>query len=253
MSSKADYNQFKKAMDTIASEIPNNKTALAYSGGVDSTAILLSLVDANAKFSVIHMRYDDAKNSYGIFLERMVSHICRKFKTPALILPKDFEHFYELIADSGVKNLVDGEGMDRMYLELHYEDGSPRQLSFGEPFRAYFPLVEMLFFYAPNRFASYGVPKSFHPGDKEDLEAKEIEKKLDIKIIKYSYHPEMLKFFKGYKEDVADIFFRKRFTEMYVKDKLGMSFNSLVREVYRLNHSRFKSFGKRFFELNARA
>lgn len=154
------FSEFVKTMDDIgkgyAALAKEKKIGLMYSGGVDSTAILLSLMDNHADITLVHILFFNPPTSYSIFCEGMTDdedHIRDK---------KDASH-------SGTN----------------------------------------LYF--------------------------------------YSSHPLMIDLFKRYKEDVGDIFFRKRLTEFYVKEKLGRSYNSLVREICRENKDRMEPTMKRFF------
>lgn len=243
------YQGFKTMMDSVGKDIVKHSKkpfALAYSGGIDSTAILLSLLNAKAKFYLVHERHENKEDGYGLYRERRASHMGRLFDLPVLCIPCS-DDIWGMFAELCIEVFVEGDGMDRCYFEYYRPDGSTKHFSFGEPFRAKHPLFDMFFGYAPGRFSSYGIPRTYAKGDKYDVHDR-IEKELSINCITYAYHPLFLEFFSNYKEDVKDIFFRKILTEKYVKDNMGMSFNSMVREVCRLNRSRFKPFGKRFFE-----
>jgi hypothetical protein len=137
--------------------------------------------------------------------------------------------------------------MDRMYTLYNNPDGSTTLRGHGEPFRAKHPFVEMFTTYMPSRLATYGKAYTHEVGDKYYLQDKKDAQAGGVTLFSYAYHPLMLKLFERYKEDVGDIFFRKRFTEFYVKERLGMSYNNLVRMVYRLNKSRMEPTMKRFF------
>lgn len=242
-------------MDDIGREYAElsrqKQLGLLFSGGVDSTAMLLSLVRNHADITVIHWRFFHPPTSYGVFCERMASHLTRRYDLPLLVVStssQDSRVWYRSIARLGYTNVVSGEGMDRIYLEYFYEDGSSRQWGHGEVFRAHHPLIEMFGFYMPNRLVTFGKPNTHRADDEEHMKDREAARQGGIKgLYFYSCHPLMIELFKRYKEDVGDIFFRKRLTEMYVKKHLGCSFNSLVREVYHLNRCRFESPWKRFF------
>ena len=170
----------------------------------------------------------------------------RLFDLPVFYIPFS-DNIWGMFAKLGIKTFISGDGMDRCYFEYYRPDGSTKHFSFGEPFRSKHPLVDMFFGYAPGRFSSYGILRTYAKGDKYDAHDR-LKKELGVNYITYAYHPLFLEFFSNYRENVRDIFFRKSLTEKYVNDRLGRSFNSMVREVCRLNKSRFKPFGKRFFE-----
>ena len=248
---------FFNVMDKIGCEYADlskkHKMALLYSGGVDSTALLLSLVKNNAKITVLHWRFFDPPTDYGVFCERMATHLTRRYNLPLLLIStgtQDSRVWYKTAADLGYHHLISGEGMDRIYLEYFFEDGSSRQWGHGEVFRAYHPFIEMFGFYMPNRLITYGKPNTHRADDEEHEKDRANAHAAGIKqLYFYSCHPLMIQLFQRYHEDVGDIFFRKRLTEMYVKKELGQSFSNLVREVYRLNHCRFQPIWKRFFML----
>jgi len=175
----------------------------------------------------------------------------RKYNIPMVVVSNpvggEAKETYEAIAKLGFKDLISGEGMDRMYVEYFYPDGSSRHWTYGEPFRAQHPLIDKVTSYIPNRIATYGLKNTHHPDDADHQRDKKDAAHSGVSLYFYSSHPLMVDIFKRYKEDVGDIFFRKRLTEFYVAERLGSSYNSLVREVCRLNRSRMDPTMKRFF------
>lgn len=159
----------------------------------------------------------------------------------------DAKDSYRAISETGYRDLISGEGMDRMYLEYFYPDGSSRHWTFGEPFRAQHPWIDRFTSYVPNRLMVYGQTPKHHLDDEDHLRDEEDAGASGVSLYFYSSHPLMIELFKQYREDVGDIFFRKRLTEFYVKERLGVSYNSLVREVLWLNRSRMEPTMKRLF------
>lgn len=251
MENNTKFEEFVNIMDTIGNEIAvfseKNDVCLLYSGGMDSTAMLLSLVNANAPITIAHLQDVHPKTSYATFRECMAKEVSAKFNVPLWIEECRNEYDFYKIIKKRFPYAIDGDGMDRMYFEYYTKAGKTKHFSYGEPFRAFHPYLDMFFAFAPSRFSSYGVPRSHKIGDswynlglKDAMEA-------NITLIKYSYHPLMLEFFSRYREDVGDIFFRKDFTYRYTKNKLGKSYHKLVRDVCRKN--KLESNIERFFNL----
>jgi hypothetical protein len=249
------FSEFVEVMDSIGCEYSalsrTKKIGLMYSGGVDSTAILLSLMNANAKITLVHILFFNPPTSYSIFCEGMTKHLANKYGLATVFVPNpplgEAKETYQAIADTGYQDLISGEGMDRIYLEYFYPDGSSRHWTYGEPFRAQHPWIDRITSYVPNRLAVYGLPNTHHADDHDHIRDKKDAAHSGTNLYFYSSHPLMIELFKRYKEDVGDIFFRKRLTEFYVKEKLGVNYNSLVKEVCRENKDRMEPTMKRFF------
>jgi hypothetical protein len=249
------FNEFVETMDNIGKEYTQlskeKKIGLMYSGGVDSTAILLSLIYNKANITLVHIRFFNPPTAYSIFCEGMVKYFGEHYNLPMVMVENppggEAKETYQAIADTGFKDLISGEGMDRMYLEYFYPDGSSRHWTYGEPFRAQHPFIDKITSYVPNRIATYGLPNTHRTDDADHQRDRADASHSGTSLYFYSSHPRMLDVFRRYKEDVGDIFFRKRLTEFYVKGRLSMSYNSLVRDVCRLNKSRMEPTMKRFF------
>jgi hypothetical protein len=249
------FSEFVETMDTIGEEYSRlshkKQLGLMYSGGVDSTAILLSLLHNQADITLVHILFFNPPTSYSIFCEEMTNYFGKKHDLPTLFVPNppgEAKETYHAIATTGYTNLVSGEGMDRIYLEYFYPDGSSRHWTYGEPFRAQHPWMDRMTSYIPNRFATYGLPNTHHADDEDHQRDKKDATYSGITLYFYSSHPLMIDLFKRYHEDVGDIFFRKRLTEFYVKERLGTSYNSLVRKICRDNKDRIEPTMKRLFD-----
>lgn len=239
------YNSFETMLDAACSDISkqvDDNFALAISGGLDSTALILSFLKTKKPFIAVNMTEDyslSRKKQEMIFGQSMCEHLSNILFFPLLLIPRGKVVVYKTIAKYGFKQVVTGDGMDKCYRE--YPVRSP---TWGLDVKAKHPLFEMFTRSFPEHFkiyrhTTYIERHSIDPTDKMLDGIKE------IKIIQISRHPLFEKFFENYTENIRDLFFPKQLTRWYVNKHLGESFMKTAQRVYRLNRPKFESFGTR--------
>lgn len=246
------YEAFKEAMDKIGEEISEaskeHKYALLYSGGVDSTAIMASMLKAKANFYLIHTRCG-RDGYYDIFLEQIVMHMAMKYKLPLLFLHGFNDNYpfeYQSWKDMGITHFVTGCGTDRMYQECYYKypegknppdyiadiETFPKVLPFskGERFRMYHPILDVLLGIR-SRVYSIRQPKILMVDDwVSKWRDAEIERQ-GLHVFRYDTHHLMMRVMDDYKPGIKDVFDRKEWTFRYVEEFYGKSYRELCKEV----------------------
>lgn len=254
---------FEKMLDIVCLDIMNKHNGkfvgLSLSGGMDSTAILLSLRKTGKKFIPVYVRAEKNFEKLNIgweqrFQDFMVEHITHIFNLPLVMLPVNRNDKYpshiSLFSEFGIKTIISGNGMDRCYGQFN-ED---RRASFGMEFRAFHPLIDMLLRTVPARIVSYRKTTYDERLDDDSVAGREYNEIMDasrkfgVEFEVVSSHPMFIEFFKKYNENIKDIFFPKMLTHMYIKKNLGMSFNSLCKDVYKMNKPKMKAFPSRLLQ-----
>lgn len=242
--------------ETLASEI-NGDIYIAFSGGLDSAAILTSLLHTTRKIVLVHIQFK-GNNGSTVWNKEwencMTECLGGVFDVPVVFLPDnrykykdEVNAFYPIFSEYGIDEIVTGDGMDRCYGEACHS-------TFGEDFRAFHPLFDMFFKTIPEQI------KVYHKSDyRNALETDSVESKLgrvadkfNMKIYSFSAQPEYIQFFMSYVENVKDIVFPKQFTRTYVDKQLktitGKTYNQIAKKAFVLNKSSLKSFGSRIID-----
>jgi hypothetical protein len=254
---KPTYQEFKDAMDRIGMEIAEasreHKYALLYSGGVDSTAILASLLKSKADIWLVHCRHGKKAEYYYLLLEQFAMHMAMKYGLPLLFLHDmndSFPNEYKNWKDLGITYFVSGCGMDRMFQECYYDypegvtpltyvpslevlpgrDVKVLPFSKGERFRMFHPFLDVLLG-SKARVKSIRLPKIPMKDDwVSKWRTEEIENH-GLHVFTFDNHPLMMKVMDGYKPGVKDVFNRKGWTFRYVEDFFGKSYRDFCFEV----------------------
>lgn len=248
-SNKQEYNKFKKMVDKVGQSIMDaqENPALFFSGGVDSTAMALSFMKTNKPFYLVHMtnlmRNDTIRRNHKI-LENIICHeFSQRYNLPIIYYPTVINRSpYAIAKKIGIGSFILGEGMDRAY-GVCADKREPKH-SMGEDYHAYFPLVDIFLKTFPTRIKYF---KTEYDVDgnvgKHDIELME---KYKVEMIKFSKHPEWIKFFSNYEKSLRDVFFPKYYTYRYVEKNLGMKYYAFVKYVIRQHK---KSFDPMFYRV----
>ena len=213
------YEDFEKAMNDIATEFLyeyGNMIPVLYSGGLDSTAIVLSLVRNGGKPILVHMRGKPSMYERGKQL--IMRNLAEKYDLPTVELCGSTKTSYEFLKsfrDMGFKVVISGDGMDRMYMNCYDKNNNSLRFSFGERFRVTHPIMDIILNIIPRLKGVYG-KKLPVVTDEYSFKDKLNSDLLGITVLKYSTHPLMAGLFIDYRADIRDIFLRKRYTEKYV-------------------------------------
>ena len=242
------YNDFKKMFNHVSMDIVDDETvAVAFSGGVDSTAVALGLREAGKNIYLVHMVDRDKNIPQHTFQNYLCMEFSLKTKIPLFFVYKNYkDRIASVFKSYNINCFVSGDGLDRCYgyLVFQGERAGEREATFGEDFHCLHPLLDKFGKTIPMRYKYY---KSGYQ-DVDITHKNELAemKKLGMDIRKYSLHPELRQFFKVYEHNVRDIVYPKLLTYMYVKEYLGMDYFKFCRMVWK-NHRRcFESFFERF-------
>jgi hypothetical protein len=236
----------------ILQENKDKKIALSFSGGLDSVAILMSLLQAEGKITLIHMKYLRSQ-SYGILQEELAKYISKMLGVPIINIPHTIYHggldSLSKSKDFEGNLLILGEGMDESYGEHYDKDGNIIYFSNGEFFRARHPVADVLIFF-PSRLKCLRRSKGKNGAlfiQRHLTKCQQKIKKYDIEFNFFPSHPLFIEFFSKYYKNVKDLFFDKLLTKKYVDEYLGRRYIDIVKEVYKLNKHRVKSPLAEFF------
>lgn len=240
-----EYQKFKTMLDAVCKDIiSKNKEpiVLANSGGLDSIALLISLAKNDKVFFSVHECGENGVPRQEHLMGDFVSeYLTRKLEIPHIQLPysrKKLGKFYKIFPKFGFNTIITGDGMDRCY-------GYFALSTFGMEVKAKYPLIDMFLKTIPTLIKVYR-KNPYSQRIHDDLFIQEIAKECNCKIIQVSTHPMFVDFFSNcYQENVQQIVFPKLLTRRYVDEHLGRSFNSVVREVYRLNKKKMTPFAER--------
>ena len=258
---KNEYNQFKQAMNKTADDIVKKygqNLSLAYSGGVDATAILLSLLNADANVTLLHRRrpLDKIEEGWEDFYEDSVAYyIADKLDLPTIFLPHsglEGLFLYDYIAKMGFNKIVSGEGMDDIYGVLFFNR------TFGEGIWAKYPLID-LFKSVPSGVRMYSKKNQRRVSDthkrREEEEKnlfKRVKKKYNAEVILFSHQQALLDFFSNYKSSAKDIVFpkllTKKYADEYMKKYVRKSYRDMCKKAYNLNRLKYPSSYRRVFK-----
>lgn len=240
----SEYDSFETMLDTVCLDISkqvDDNFPLAISGGLDSTALILSFLKTKKPFIAVNVREDYSlprKSQEYIFGQSMCEYLSNRLFFPLLSIPREKVIVYKTIAKYGFRQVVTGDGMDRCYSEY------PEKPTWGLDVKSKHPLFEMFTRSFPEHFKMYR-KTSYDERHLSDPTDKLLENIEEIEVIQVSRHPLFEKFFENYTENVKDLFFPKQLTRLYVDKHLGESFMKVARRVYRLNNPKFESFGTR--------
>jgi len=256
---KSEQVAFNDMMDSIGFDVADRKgeVAVIFSGGIDCTACVCSLVNAGVSPLLIHMRHEPGVERWNeVFQEDIVYHMAEYLGLSVLFLPwvdhpvgeynVGYEEFYSVFTGLNLGTLVSGDGMDRCYYECYDKEGVHHACTFGEDVRCNHPMIEMFLKTIPTRLSLYR-KSTYEDRLSSDLVASTLHS-ISPKIFLFSDHPSFIDFFRSYTEDVRDIVFPKFLSICYVNTNLGISYYRLLRKVYRLNHLKYKRFSVRLLE-----
>jgi hypothetical protein len=241
---KIDYQNFKKMMNCVGKDFVNKANGkimyVAYSGGLDSTALLLALRNGGGKIRCVHGKmYKNNEEWWGRrFQEDIARYVCEMLDIPLKILPytvyeNEVNWFYPTFSQLKIDHVFTGEGMEDCFHEMHGKNGELFKPTFGEYIHAKYWLFDLLFKTIPTQIKTYRINTYDERNNQEFYKNviknfKILSDKYGTKIIQFSEHPEFKEFFRNYTENVRDIFFPKLSTKLYVKEYLRVSYNRIV-------------------------
>lgn len=206
---------FETMLDTVCLDISkqvDDNFAIAVSGGLDSTALVLSFLKTKKPFVAVNVTdyYSlPRKRQEMLFGQSMCEYLSNNFFFPLLSIPRGDMGIYKPFAKYGFNQIVTGEGMDRCYGVY------PNDPTWGADVKSKHPLFEMFTRSFPSRFKTYR-KTSYDDRHLSNHTDKWIDSIKEIKVIQVSRHPLFKNFFEGYVENVKDLFFPKQLTRLYV-------------------------------------
>ena len=195
-----EYPWFKQMMNKVGRDLvkSENRISVAFSGGLDCTGVVLSLMNAKARPLLIHMRHQRGITRWNeLFQEDMVYALGDWLNLQVLFVPWDdhpvgvynegYAEFYGSLASLGVGRIVSGDGMDRCYFECYDDQKNHRACTLGEDIRVFHPFVELFACTIPNRLRLY--QKSSY---QERLQSDTVSETLQLvspDLVLFSDHP----------------------------------------------------------------
>jgi hypothetical protein len=246
------FEKFSQIIDTagqrIMSELDN--PGLLFSGGIDSTMVALSLYKTGKPFFLIH--YENYLTVHTGKDNKWFEHlICEEFsdifEIPMMFLfpNKENQHLdkYRCIAKQGIKKVVSGNGLDRIYGSFGKGTGG-WDATFGEDFRCFHPIIDKILKSIPSRIPF----RNDYTGEDNDHE-RDIEnaKPSGVEVIFFSLDTDLIQFFRDYTTNIKDVVFPKMLSVKYIDNALGMSYRKFCCGVYNKNRHRIEPFLKRTF------
>jgi hypothetical protein len=235
--------EFNRMMDRVgldvAEEFNGEPVYIAFSGGIDSTVTLLSLLNYTSNIILFHYNLNTSK--YARTLEAITDYFCDTYHLEKRIIPTT-EDFYSGVVQAGIKRFVFSDGFDIAYGQIYkqfkcteYPYGEGYRLSHGERFRCSHPYLDILL-HLKGRLQSIHASKNESGADRlmsspyNELRY-ELRDRFDLDVIDFDSQPGFIDFFDDYQARYLDVVYRKQYNEYYVKDALGISYLELVRMI----------------------
>ena len=239
------YDDFKDMMLLVAEDIVKNMhlkgetVNITVSGGMDSTAVLLAIAQYTRNICVVHWnrgrgRYDDTLTN---ITKRLVDTLGVQYKQVSLT----DDTMYRRLPEEGVSKFVFSDGFDIAFSEIYevypdnpgYPFGKTLSFSYGEWFRGHHPVVDVLC-HLPGRFSAW---RSSHDvsGYERLMSDIYLEKKYRDRegtgadVIDFDGHPLFVDFFCDYYTPFSDVFDRKAFVQLFIKEFLGVSHTCFIK------------------------
>ena len=239
-----NYKTFTYHIDRIASEIVDelDEYVISFSGGIDCTLILASLLKNGAdpkKIMCIHVDLSK-RNRYYAFHKQISKHIAEKTGVKLVVVPpsKTGRIIESAIEFFGFSTFLHGDGLDRMYCKSYkkdYETGI--HFSHGERFRTRHPYIDYLTATLPHMILVHGKHVDSVDTDYISRRFDDFEADNNCRMIRYGKDKQLAHFM--YKisnsTNFYSWFFWKSFNKWYVEDSLGVSHHNLCREAMKTN------------------
>jgi len=242
--------QFNEMLDSVTKDIADNLESdfimLGYSGGLDSTALLLSFMKTGKPIYCVHVNSWKGSSDEAVFQDFVAYHICTMLQIPLMIIPFEAHPIYTIhqaFPIHGIHEIVSGEGMDRAHQTLD----TYKTKTMGMDFRCMHPILDSLLTTYP-RFKHY--KKVSYKTRAKDIRKtfdkfKRYRQEIGLEIIMVAEHELYKQYSESYTQNVKDLFFPKSFIFNYIKRNIGKPFNKIAKETYLMNKNFLAPFGFR--------
>jgi len=244
------YEPFKFHIDRIAKTIVENNDhiVLSFSGGIDCTMILASLLHQWLKIDQIECVHVDLShlNRYYAFHKTISKFICNALDVPLTILPLKSHNRHGCVLDTvknhGYKTWITGDGLDRMWCHSYKSNGDGVHFTHGERFRVLHPYIDYLTATIPSMLQVYKKPVIPVHKDIITSSINAYESRYNVRMIRYGQDEGLSMFmhFLANQQKMWQLFHWKPFNKWYITDVLNTTHHDLCTQAY---------YGENYYEI----
>lgn len=231
------YMMLRVAKDIIRNNYEKNETInITCSGGMDSFSTVLAIGRYTDRINLLH--WNRGRGKYDDTLTNITNYISNLFNYDMQIIDVG-DDIYRDIFNAGIYKFIFSDGFDIAFSEIYErypidDYGKTLSFSYGESFRSHHPILDVLA-HLPDRVIAWNCSRNVSGyerlmSDKYLSHKYQMREGLYLDVIDYDGHPDFVDFFWDYYTPFSDIFSRKRYCQLFIKDMLGMTHQQLIRE-----------------------